>query len=66
MDLVTGRKYLYTNTVKVGRQCKKTKKQDVVTYIGSEDNKEVFQRESGTELLIHKSDIDKFIKEISR
>ena len=65
MILVTGQKYLYANTIKVGRQCKKTKKQEVVTYIGSEDNKEVFQKESGTELLVHKSDIDKFIKEIS-
>ena len=64
MELVTGQKYLYTNTVKVGRQCKKTKKEEIVTYIGSEDSKEVFQKESGTELLLHKSDIDKFIKEI--
>ncbi len=66
MELVTGCKYLYSNVVKVGRQCKKTKKQEVVTYVGSEDNKEVFQKESGMELLLHKSDIDKFIKEISQ
>ncbi len=66
MELVTGRKYLYSNVVKVGRQCKKTKKQEVVTYVGSEDNKKVFQKESGTELLLHKTDIDEFIKEISQ
>lgn len=66
MQLVSGKKYLYSNIVKVGRKCKKTKKEEIVTYIGSEDNKEVFQKESGTELLLHKSDIDKFIKEISR
>lgn len=66
MELISGQKYLYSNIVKVGRQCKKTKKQEIVTYIGSEDNKEVFQKESGAELLLHKSDIDKLIKEISR
>lgn len=65
MELVSGQKYLYSNIVKVGRQCKKTKKEEIVTYIGSEDNKEVFQKESGTELLLYKSDIDKLIKEIS-
>ncbi len=66
MELVAGHKYLYSNVVKVGRQCKKTKKQEVVTYVGSEDNKEVFQKESGTELLLHKTDIDEFIKELSQ
>lgn len=66
MELIAGRKYLYSNVVKVGRQCKKTKKQEVVTYVGSEDNKEVFQKESGTELLLYKTDIDEFIKEISQ
>lgn len=65
MELVYGQKYLYSNIVKVGRKCKKTKKEAIVTYIGSEDNKEVFQKESGTELLLDKADIDNLIKEIS-
>lgn len=64
MKLSINQKYLYSNIVKVGRQCKKTKKEEIVTYVGSEDDKEIFQKESGTELLMHKSDIDKFIKEI--
>ena len=66
MRLALNQKYLYSNIAKIGRQCKRTKKEEIVTYIGSEDDKEIFQKESGTELLVHKSDIDKFIKEISR
>ncbi len=64
MKLSLNQKYLYSNIVKVGRQCKKTKKEEIVTYIGSENDKEIFRKESGAELLVHKSDIDKFIKEI--
>lgn len=42
MKLSLNQKYLYSNIVKVGRQCKKTKKEEIVTYIGSENDKEIF------------------------
>ena len=61
MELIKGNKYTYTNTVRVGRLCKRTIKQQTVTYIGSEGNKEVFETESGTEILLHKDDVEKFI-----
>lgn len=61
MELIKGNKYTYTNTVRVGRLCKRTIKQQTVVYIGSEGNKEVFETESGTEILLHKDDVEKFI-----
>lgn len=39
LDLVKGNKYTYTNTVRVGRMCKRMTKQQTVIYIGSEGNK---------------------------
>ena len=61
MELVKGNKYTYTNTVRVGRTCKRMTKQQTVIYIGSEGNKEVFETESGTEIVLHKDDINKLI-----
>lgn len=60
-DLVKGNKYTYTNTVRVGRTCKRMTKQQTVIYIGSEGNKEVFETESGVEIVLHKNDINKLI-----
>lgn len=34
---------------------------DSYIYIGSEGNKEVFETEPGTEIVLHKDDIDKLI-----
>ena len=62
MKLIKGNKYTYTNTVRVGRICKRTTKKQTVVYIGTEGNKEVFETESGTEILLHKDDIDKLIR----
>ena len=61
MKLIKGNKYTYTNTVRVGRICKRTTKKQTVVYICTEGNKEVFETESGTEILLHKDDIDKLI-----
>ena len=61
MELVKGNKYTYINTVRVGRTCKRMTKQQTVIYIGSEENKEVFETESGAEIVLHKDDIDKLI-----
>ena len=61
MELKQGNKYIYTNTVRVGRTCKRMTKQQTVIYIGSEGNKEVFETESGAEIVLHKDDIDKLI-----
>lgn len=61
MELVKGNKYTYTNTVRVGRTCKCTTKQQTVVYVGSEGNKEIFETESGTEILLHKDDVNKLI-----
>lgn len=41
LDLVKGNKYTYTNTVRVGRMCKRMTKQQTVIYIGSEENKKM-------------------------
>ena len=62
MKLIKGNKYTYTNTVRVGRTCKRMTKQQTVVYIDTEGNKEVFETESGTEILLHKDDIDKLIR----
>ena len=59
--MIKGNKYTYTNTVRVGRTCKRTTKKQTVVYIGTEGNKEVFETESGTEILLHKDDIDELI-----
>ena len=62
MELIKGNKYTYTNTVRVGRTCKRMAKQQTVIYIGSEGNKEVFETEpSVIEGTKTKSDIDKLI-----
>lgn len=63
MKLEKGNKYIYTNIVKVGMTCKRTKKHQIVVYIGAEGTKEVFQTESGSEVLLNNIDIIKFIKE---
>lgn len=63
MELIQGNKYLYINTVKVGITCKRTTKQQVVVYIGAEGNKQVFETESGTEILLHNDDVENLIKE---
>jgi hypothetical protein len=62
MTLTKGSNYIYTNTVKVGRNCKRMQKQLNVIYMGSEGNKEVFETETGSELLIHKDDVEKLIR----
>ena len=64
MKLKQGNKYLYTNIVRVGRTCKRTTKQQTVVYIGTEGNKQVFETESGTEILLHNDDVENLIKEI--
>ena len=64
MNLIIGQRYRYENIVKVGRSCKKFKKSLEVTYVGKEGNKEVFDTENGTELLVHESDISDVISEI--
>ena len=64
MELIQGNKYLYTNTVRVGRTCKRTTKQQVVVYICTEGNKQVFETESGTEILLHNDDVENLIKEV--
>lgn len=64
MELKQGNKYLYTNTVRVGRTCKRTTKQQTVVYIGTEGNKQVFETESGTEILLHNDDVENMIKSI--
>ena len=64
MKLEKGNKYIYTNIVKVGRTCKRTKKHQVVIYIGAEGTNEVFQTETGADVLLNNIDIIKFIKEI--
>ena len=40
MELKQGNKYLYTNTIRVGRTCKRTTKKQTVVYIGTEGNKQ--------------------------
>lgn len=65
MELIQGNKYLYKNTVRVGRTCKRTTKQQVVVYIGTEGNKQVFETESGTEILLHNDDVKNLINEVT-
>ena len=65
MELKQGNKYIYTNTVRVGRTCKRTTKQQTVVYIGTEGNKQVFETESGTEILLHNDDVKNLIKEVT-
>ena len=65
MELKQGNKYLYTNTVRVGRTCKRTTKQQTVVYIGTEVINQVFETESGTEILLHNDDVENLIKEIT-
>ena len=65
MELVKGNKYTYTNTVRVGRTCKRTTKQQTVVYIGTEGNKQVFETESRTEILLHNDDVENLIKEVT-
>ena len=65
MELKQGNKYLYTNTIRVGRTCKRTTKQQTVVYIGTEGNKQVFETESGTEILLHNDDVKNLIKEVT-
>ena len=64
MELKQGNKYLYANTVRVGRTSKRTTKQQTVVYIGTEGNKQVFETESGTEILLHNDDVENMIKSI--
>ncbi len=64
MKLIKGKKYLYTNIVKVGRTCKRNIKQMEVVYIGIEGNKQVFETELGTEILLHNDDVKNLIKDI--
>ena len=61
MELIKGNKYLYRSVVKVGRTCKRTKKELIVIYIGAEGNKQIFETELGTEILIHNDDVKKHI-----
>ena len=63
MELIQGNKYMYINTIKVGRACKRVKKQLTVIYVGTEENKAVFQTETGTEILLHTDDVEKFISQ---
>ena len=65
MELKQGNKYLYTNTVRVGRTCKRTTKRQTVIYIGEEGNRQVFETESGMEILLHNDDVENLIKEIT-
>lgn len=61
MKLEHGKSYRYTTIVKVGRQCKRMKRTLDVVYIGKEGNKEVFETETGQEILIHIDDVDECI-----
>ena len=63
MELKQGYKYIYTNTVRVGITCKRTTKQLTVVYIGTEGNKQVFETEYGTEILLYDDDVKKFISQ---
>lgn len=65
MELIKGNKYLYMNTVRVGRTCKRTTKHQIVVYIGTEGNKQVFETESGTEILLYNDDVENLIKEVT-
>lgn len=64
MKLEHGKSYRYTTTVKVGRQCKRMKRTLDVVYIGKEGSKEVFETETGQELLVHVDDVNEHISEI--
>ena len=61
MQLIKGTQYLYSNKIRVGRNCKKVKREIKVKYIGSEGNNEVFETEYGTEILLNVNDIETFI-----
>lgn len=65
MKLISGHKYLYSKTYKVGKSnSHKIKEQVIVTYIGSEGNKEVFKKDDVTEILIYRDNVNEFIKEM--
>ena len=36
----------------------------IVKYIGDEGNKSVFETEQGSEILLYREDVDRYIKEI--
>lgn len=64
MKLEVGKTYTYKNTRKIVKGTQFKGKQSVerkVKYVGSEGDKEVFETDSGSELLVHKSDIDSTI-----
>lgn len=64
--LEPGKSYKYTNYQRVSKNARwqKVKVDRVVKYVGDEGNKAVFETEQGSEILLHKDDIDQFIKEI--
>lgn len=64
--LEPGKFYKYTNYQRVSKNARwqKIKIDKIVKYIGDEGNKAVFETEQGSEILLYKEDLDKFIKEI--
>ena len=63
MDLIVGKKYIYSNTARVGITCKRRKVEHEVVYLGEDGNKYVFETNSGTRLLVFKCDADECLKE---
>ena len=68
MKLIKGKKYIlrskkitYDN---IKYKYKRTPVSEIVTYVGPEENKEVFTTERGTEILILNIDVESKITEI--
>lgn len=66
ITLEPGRFYQYENYQRVSKNARwqKIKIDKIVKYIGDEGNKAVFETEQGSEILLHREDVDRCIKEI--
>lgn len=66
IQLQNGKSYLYTNYQRVYKNARwqKVKVVKILKYIGDEGNKAVFETEQGSEILLYKDDLDKYIKEL--
>jgi hypothetical protein len=63
MDFIVGKKYIYSNTERVGIHCKRRKIKHEVIYLGERRNEYVFKMSTGTRLLVFKCDVDECIRE---
>lgn len=63
MDFIVGKKYIYSNTERVGIHCKRRKNKHEVIYLGERRNEYVFEMSTGTRLLVFKCDADECIRE---